>query len=64
MYAIRSYYVPPLKGWVLDLLAARDGMEVWFRTAAGDTVTLFAPFRPAFAVTGRSVRETASYNFV
>jgi len=48
-----------LTGWVLDLLAARDGMEVWFRTAAGDTVTLFAPFRPSFAVTGRSVRETA-----
>jgi len=48
-----------LTGWVLDLLAARDGMEVWFRTATGDTVTLFAPFRPSFAVTGRGVRETA-----
>ncbi len=48
-----------LAGWVLDLLPARDGMEVWFRTAAGDTVTLFAPFRPSFAVAGRAVREEA-----
>jgi DNA polymerase-2 len=48
-----------LTGWVLDLLAARDGIEVWFRTAAGDTVTLFAPFRPSFAVAGRGVREAA-----
>ncbi len=39
-----------LRGWVLDLLPARDGMEVWLRTPAGDTVTLFAPFRPSFAV--------------
>jgi DNA polymerase-2 len=46
-----------LTGWVLDLLPARDGMEVWFRTAAGKTVTLFAPFRPSFAVAGRGVRE-------
>jgi DNA polymerase-2 len=48
-----------LKGWVLDLLPARDGMEVWLRTAAGDNVTLFAPFRPSFAVAGRGVREAA-----
>jgi len=48
-----------LKGWVLDLLPARDGVEVWLRTPAGDTVTLFAPFRPSFAVAGRGVRETA-----
>ncbi len=34
-------------------------MEVWFRTDAGDTVTLFAPFRPSFAVAGRRVREAA-----
>jgi len=46
-----------LTGWVLDLLPARDGMEIWFRTAAGGTVTLFAPFRPSFAVAGRGVRE-------
>src|SRR3972149_4857689 len=45
-----------LTGWVLDLLPARDGMEIWFRTAAGDTVTLFAPFRPSFAVAGRGGR--------
>jgi DNA polymerase-2 len=48
-----------LTGWVLDLLPARDGMEVWLRTAAGGTVTLFAPFRPSFAVAGRGVREGA-----
>ncbi len=48
-----------LTGWVLDLLAARDGMEVWFRTGEGENVTLFAPFRPSFAVAGRGVRETA-----
>ena len=48
-----------LTGWVLDLLPARDGMEVWLRTPAGDTVTLFAPFRPSFAVAGRGVREAA-----
>ena len=48
-----------LTGWVLDLLPARDGMEIWFRTAAGDTVTLFAPFRPSFVVAGRGVREAA-----
>ncbi|MGA7104143.1 MAG: DNA polymerase domain-containing protein [Candidatus Deferrimicrobiaceae bacterium] len=47
-----------LTGWVLDLLAARDGMELWFRTAGGENVTLFAPFRPSFAVAGRGVRET------
>src|SRR3972149_4477119 len=33
-----------LTGWVLDLLPARDGMEIWFRTAAGGTGALFAPF--------------------
>src|SRR3990172_179605 len=47
-----------LRGWVLDLLPARDGMEVWFRTAAGETVTLFAPFRPSFALAGLGVRES------
>jgi DNA polymerase-2 len=48
-----------LTGWVLDLLLTRDGMEVWLRTPAGGTVTLFAPFRPSFAVAGRGVREAA-----
>ena len=48
-----------LTGWVLDLLPVRDGMEIWLRTAAGGTVTLFAPFRPSFAVAGRGVREAA-----
>jgi DNA polymerase elongation subunit (family B) len=33
-------------------------MEVWFRTAAGDTATLYAPFRPSFALAGRGVRES------
>jgi DNA polymerase-2 len=56
----RGRHVPGhLTGWVLDLLPARDGMEVWFRTAAGDTVTLSAPFRPSFAVAGRGIREDA-----
>jgi DNA polymerase-2 len=48
-----------LTGWVLDLFAARDGMEVWFRTAAGETATLYAPFRPSFALAGRGVRESS-----
>src|SRR3989337_3159615 len=48
-----------LRGWVLDLLPARDGMEVWFRTAAGGTSTLYAPFRPSFALAGRGVRESS-----
>ncbi len=48
-----------LTGWVLDLLPVQEGMEVWLRTSAGGTVTLYAPFRPSFAVAGRGVRETA-----
>ena len=48
-----------LTGWVLDLFPAREGMEVWFRTAEGGTVTLCSPFRPSFAVAGRGVREAA-----
>jgi len=48
-----------LRGWVLDLLPARDGMEIWFRTTAGDDTTLFAPFRPSFVIAGRGVREAA-----
>jgi DNA polymerase-2 len=47
-----------LRGWVLDLIPARDGMGVWFRTAAGETATLHAPFRPSFALAGRGVRES------
>jgi DNA polymerase-2 len=34
-------------------------MEVWFRTAAGGTATLYAPFRPSFALAGRGVRESS-----
>src|SRR3989337_4298500 len=48
-----------LMGVVLPRLPARDGMEVWFRTAAGGTATLYAPFRPSFAVAGRGVRESS-----
>jgi DNA polymerase-2 len=48
-----------LTGWVLDILPARDGMEIWFRTTEGDNTTLFAPFRPSFVVAGRGVREAA-----
>jgi DNA polymerase II len=44
-------------GWVLDLFPAREGIEVWFRTAEGGTVTLLSPFCPSFAVAGRGVRE-------
>ncbi len=44
---------------MLDILSARNGMEIWFRTAEGDNTTLFAPFRPSFVVAGRGVRETA-----
>ncbi len=46
-----------LTGWVFDLIPAGPGMEVWFRTEAGATVTLRAPFRPSFSVAGRGLRE-------
>ncbi len=48
-----------LTGWVLDLFPAREGIEVWFRTDGGATAALSAPFRPSFAVAGRTVREAA-----
>jgi len=48
-----------LTGWVLDLFPAREGIEVWFRTEGGATAALSAPFRPSFAVAGRTVREAA-----
>ena len=48
-----------LTGWVLDLFPEREGMELWFRTAEGATVTLVSPFLPSFAVAGRGVREAA-----
>ncbi len=48
-----------LTGWVFDLVPAGPGMEVWFRTEAGATVTLRAPFRPSFSVAGRGLRESS-----
>jgi DNA polymerase-2 len=46
-----------LAGRVLDVIPAGPGMEIWFRTETGATVMLRAPFRPAFSVAGRGLRE-------
>jgi len=48
-----------LTGWVFDLSASPGGMTAWFRTAAGDTVALFAPFRPSFVLAGGRLKEPA-----
>jgi DNA polymerase-2 len=46
-----------LTGWVLDVIPGGRGMTVWFRTEAGETVALQAPFRPSFALAGPRLRE-------
>jgi DNA polymerase-2 len=48
-----------MNGWVFDLAAERGGMTVWFRTAAGETIALFAPFRPSFVLAGTRLKEAA-----
>jgi DNA polymerase-2 len=53
--------MPPfaLTGWVFDIIPDMDGMTVWFRTEAGETVSLFAPFRPSFLLAGKHLREAS-----
>jgi len=48
-----------LNGWVFDIAGERGGMTVWFRTAAGETIALFAPFRPSFVLAGDRLEEPA-----
>ncbi|HEX7524588.1 MAG TPA: DNA polymerase domain-containing protein [Candidatus Deferrimicrobium sp.] len=48
-----------MNGWVFDIAGERDGMTVWFRTAAGETIALFAPFRPSFLLAGNRLKEPA-----
>lgn len=48
-----------LTGWVFDIAAEPGGMTVWFRAAAGETIALFAPFRPSFLLAGNRLKEPA-----
>lgn len=48
-----------MSGWVLDVAVSPDGMTVWFRTATGETIALFAPFRPSFVLAGKRLKEPA-----
>ena len=47
-----------LTGWVFDIVPDTCGMIVWFRTEAGETVPLSAPFQPSFILAGRTLGET------
>jgi DNA polymerase-2 len=48
-----------LNGWVFDVIPGPDGMTVWFRTEAGETVSLSAPFSPSFVLAGKNLREAS-----
>ena len=48
-----------MNGWVFDIAGERGGMTVWFRTEAGETIALFAPFRPSFVLAGNRLKEPA-----
>ena len=48
-----------MNGWVFDIAGERGGMTVWFRTATGETIALFAPFRPSFVLAGNRLKEPA-----
>ncbi|MBP2686302.1 MAG: polB, partial [Deltaproteobacteria bacterium] len=48
-----------LNGWIFDIAAEPGGMTVWFRTATGETIALFAPFRPSFILAGKRLKEPA-----
>lgn len=48
-----------MNGWVFDIAGSPGGMTVWFRTAAGETIALFAPFRPSFLLVGNRLKEAA-----
>jgi len=48
-----------INGWVFDIVGERGGMTVWFRAATGETIALFAPFRPSFVLAGNRLKEAA-----
>ena len=48
-----------MNGWVFDIAGSPGGMTVWFRTATGETIALFAPFRPSFVLAGNRLKEPA-----
>ncbi len=48
-----------MNGWVFDIAGEQSGMTVWFRTATGETIALFAPFRPSFVLAGNRLKEAA-----
>ena len=48
-----------LTGWVFDIAGEQGGMTVWFRAATGETIALFAPFRPSFVLAGNRLNEPA-----
>jgi DNA polymerase-2 len=48
-----------LNGWVFDIAGSPGGMTVWFRTGTGETITLFAPFRPSFVLAGNRLKDSA-----
>ena len=48
-----------MNGWVFDIDGEPGGMRVWFRTATGETIALFAPFRPSFVLAGDRLKEPA-----
>lgn len=48
-----------LTGWVFDIAGEQGGMRVWFRAGTGETIALFAPFRPSFLLAGNRLKEPA-----
>lgn len=48
-----------MNGWVFDIAGSLGGMTVWFRTTTGETIALFAPFRPSFVLAGNRLKEPA-----
>jgi len=48
-----------MNGWVFDIAGEPGGMTVWFRAATGETIALFAPFRPSFVLAGNRLKEPA-----
>ena len=48
-----------MNGWVFDIAGEEGGMRLWFRAATGETIALFAPFRPSFVLAGNRLKESA-----
>lgn len=46
-----------MNGWVFDIAGEQGGMTVWFRAGTGETIALFAPFRPSFVLAGNRLNE-------